>query len=51
MKKNIFRIAALILFASAISSCSFELRGHDRPWGDASFTPEKADKSKGYLVD
>jgi hypothetical protein len=32
MKKYIFRIAALLIFAASVSSCSVELRGHDRPW-------------------
>jgi len=45
MKKYIFRIIALLIFASAISSCSVEYRsahghheegdhGHDRDHGD-----------------
>ena len=32
MKKNIFTIAALIVFVAVASSCSTELRGYNRPW-------------------
>jgi hypothetical protein len=32
MKKKIFTIAALALVVTVASSCSVELRGHDRPW-------------------
>ncbi|HEY8783662.1 MAG TPA: hypothetical protein VIM16_18690 [Mucilaginibacter sp.] len=32
MKKHILRIIALLIFASAISSCSIEYREHHRHW-------------------
>ncbi len=32
MKKNIFKIAALVVFVAVASSCSTELRGYNRPW-------------------